>query len=173
MNPGTPLLAVLRVESHAAVLNPEQGKALISSGLKLLTLPGVQGLQIDFDAKDSERNFYGSVLRELRSRMPATVPLSMTALVSWCLEDRWLSAAGLEGQVDEAVPMLFRMGSEAGSVRARLSRREPFEEPLAQTSYGLSTDEPLPRLRGGRRCYVFCPGPWTAAAWDRISRALP
>jgi hypothetical protein len=171
VNPETPLLAVLRVESHQAMLSPEQAGALVSHGLELLGLPGVKGLQIDFDAKDSERNFYVTSMLDLRSRMPAAAPLSITALASWCLDDRWLSR--LEGQVDEAVPMLFRMGPEGPRIRTRLGQSEGFGEPLAQSSYGLSTDEPLPRLRGGRRYYVFYPGSWTAEAWDRISRELP
>ena len=37
------------------------------------------------------------------------VPLSITALASWCAQDRWME--GLP--VDETVPMLFRMGPDA------------------------------------------------------------
>ena len=173
VNPATPLFAVLRVESHQAALAPEQAEALVSHGLGLLRLPGVRGLQIDFDAKDSERHFYAEVLKRLRHGMPGDLPLSITALASWCLEDRWLSGARLDGVVDEAVPMLFRMGAEEARIRLRLARGDGFLETLALSSYGLSTDEPLPRLRGGRRCHVFHTGSWTADAWDHISRELP
>lgn len=173
VNAGTPLLAVLRIESRDATLSSEQGDAFVSRALGLLSLPGVKGLQIDFDAKVSERNFYAVNLTRLRARMPQEVSLSITALASWCLDDRWLSGQGLDRVIDEAVPMLFRMGGEDVSIRARFARGEPLGEPLARSSCGLSTDEPLPPLRGVRRYYVFHPGSWTADAWDRISRELP
>jgi len=173
VNPDTPLLAVLRVESRRAALTGDQRGALVACGLRLLALPGVRGLQIDFDAKESERAFYAEALRGLRGRMPADTPLSITALASWCLEDRWLADVNLGGVIDEAVPMLFRMGTESARIRTRLVQGEPFQETLARASYGLSTDEPLPPLRAGRRCYVFHPGSWTAAAWDRIAKELP
>ncbi|WLT33369.1 DUF3142 domain-containing protein [Geothrix sp. PMB-07] len=173
VNPGTVLLAVLRVESRAAQLTEAQSQALIERASGLLSLPQVRGLQIDFDARDSERAFYVRALKGLRSRLPEATPLSITALASWCLEDDWLSQAGLSGVVDEAVPMFFRMGNEAGSIRRRLGQGVRFREPLSRFSAGISTDEPLPRLSRGRRVYAFHPGRWTAEAWAQISRELP
>lgn len=173
VNPGTPLVAVLRIESRAAVLTPEQTEAVVARAAGLLTLPGVRGLQIDFDARDSERSFYAEALRRLRARLPQGVPLSITALASWCLDDGWLTEANLEGVVDEAVPMLFRMGAEGPRIRSRLARDGRFHERLARASYGVSTDEPLASLKSGRRCYVFHPGSWTQAVWERVSRELP
>jgi hypothetical protein len=173
VNPRTPLMAVLRVETHGAALVPSQVEALVARALQLLTLPGVTALQIDFDAARSERGFYASALKALRSRMPEGMPLSVTALTSWCADDGWIREAGLEGVIDEAVPMLFRMGPEAAAMRARLARREDWRLSLAQHSYGLTTDEPLPKLRSGRRCYVFHPGPWRAQDWTRVSQDLP
>ena len=173
VNPETPLIAVLRVETRQPALNPAQAQSLVERALKALPLPQVVGLQIDFDAKDSERPFYAETLKALRLRMPASAPLSITALASWCLDDPWLSGAGLAGVVDEAVPMLFRMGVEDRAVRLRLRCGGRLSEPLARRSCGLSTDEPLLRLRGSHRTYVFHPGPWTEAAWTRITRELP
>lgn len=167
------LVAVIRVETRAAELTPEQVEAVVERASGLLSLPRVKGLQVDFDARDSERGFYAEALRKLRRRLPTDMPLSITALASWCLEDGWISEAGLDDVVDEAVPMLFRMGPEAPRIRQRLARGEGFREPLARFSAGLSTDEPRIRLRGSRRYYVFHPGPWTPDAWDRIARELP
>ncbi|MBI1753205.1 MAG: DUF3142 domain-containing protein [Acidobacteria bacterium] len=173
VNPGSPLLAVLRVESQGAPLTAAQSQALIERASGLLSLPQVRGLQIDFDARESERAFYAGALKGLRSRLPEGTPLSITALASWCLEDDWLSQAGLFGVVDEAVPMLFRMGPEALSIRRRLGHGGTFREPLSRFSAGVSTDEPLPPLSRGRRVYAFHPGSWTAEAWAQISRELP
>ena len=173
VNPNITLMAVLRVETLQPALNSAQALALAERALNALSLPQVAGLQIDFDAKDSERAYYAEALKVLRSRMPVLTPLSITALASWCLDDHWLSEAGLSGVVDEAVPMLFRMGPEDRTVRLRLGRGERLSEPLARWSSGLSTDEPLLRLRGSQRTYVFHPGPWTEAAWTRMTRELP
>jgi len=173
VNPATPLLAVLRVESRHPDLSAEQGEALVARARGLLSLPQVQGLQLDFDARESERAFYAEALKRLRARLPEQTPLSITALASWCLEEDWLSTAGLAGVVDEAVPMLFRLGSDEARLRQRLGQGTRLREPLARFSQGISTDEPLLLLTGRRRCYVFHPGSWTAAAWAQVSRELP
>jgi hypothetical protein len=172
VSPGTYLLAVIRVETHAAELTEEQTETWVNRALGLMLLPEVKGLQVDFDAKDSERHFYVGALKRLRERLPRETPLSMTALASWCMDDGWISRSGLGSVVDEAVPMLFRMGVEEARIRHRLGKGETFKEPLARFSCGISTDEALPRLRRHPRYYVFHPGSWTPQAWNRISREL-
>jgi len=171
VNPGTPLMAVLRIESRQARWAPPQREACLKRALALLALPQVQGLQIDFDAKESERESYAAILHDLRARLPRDRPLSITALASWCLADPWLKAH--EAAVDETVPMLFRMGREGDRVRKNLEQGQEFMVNSARHSYGISTDEPLPRLRSGRRCYVFHPGPWTPQAWEAMRGRLP
>jgi hypothetical protein len=85
------------------------------------------------------------------------MPLSMTALASWCLDDNWLD----ELPIDEAVPMLFRMGPAADALRADWGVRTLA--PKCRTSRGVSLDEPAPRRGGSTRTYVFNPGAWSAA----------
>ena len=125
-------------------------------------------MQIDFDARESERDFYKDLLTELRRQLPSEMPLSITALASWCLYDNWID--GLP--VDEAVPMLFRMGADAERVRASLEAGGNFRSPLAQQSLGISTDEPLPRLPSRRRVYIFSERAWTKEAADGIIREV-
>src|SRR5262245_4836399 len=158
--PGTSLVAVVRVEASGTPL-PEPGAAAAAI-LPASRIQGVHTLQIDFDARLSERVFYRQLLTELRRRMPPGMPLSITALASWCESDRWLN--GLP--VDEAVPMLFRMGVNQGLKGDR--------EPLCRSSLGVSTDEfPPPPVRG-RRVYIFNPHSWTRddfrAALREVSR---
>jgi hypothetical protein len=123
---------------------------------------GIAGVQIDFDAARSQRAFYRDLLVDLRSALPESMPLSMTALASWAVHDRWL--AGLP--VDEAVPMLFRMGADAKRVRTYLDSGEDFAEPLCRTSVGFSTDEPRAAVASGRRVYLFSPTAWTRPALE-------
>jgi hypothetical protein len=111
----------------------------------------VRALQVDFDAVESERPFYRALLEEVRRRLPPQLPLSITALASWCQSDSWIS--GLP--VAEAVPMLFRMGSD------RYSPGSDFRADLCRSSVGISTDELPSRIPSGRRVYVFDPRSWS------------
>jgi len=159
----TPLMAVVRVDGdarEAPVLDAQQRDALLRELEEAFALPRVVALQIDFDARVSERAFYRGFLEELRRRHPQ-LPLSITALASWCTDDPWIR--GLP--VDEAVPMLFRMGGGAAKVRERLRRGRDFRSELATGALGLSTDEPRdmvpkPWLHA-RRVYIFQGRPWT------------
>jgi hypothetical protein len=118
---------------------------------------------VDFDALQSQREFYGRILKQLRREMPPGMPLSVTALASWCAYDRWLGGT----PVNEAVPMLFRMGKEQSLFRS--ADREPLvREPLCAGSLGVSTDEPWPRELKGKRLYVFHPRPWTRESVARV-----
>lgn len=161
-------IAVVRIETRkGARLDLEQARNVVEMALESAREPGVVALQIDFDARRSERAFYAALLAELRRRMPAGMPLSMTALASWCSSDDWIG--GLP--VDEAVPMFFRM--EPG--RDPRSRRTEFRirEPLCQTSVGVSTHEPWPEGVAGKRLYIFADRGWGADYALLAERKLP
>ena len=86
------LIAVVRIETdrrRGASLDSAQRKALIDEIVPLTALDRVEELQIDFDARQSERARYADLLRELRARIPLRTRLSITALASWCTSDRW------------------------------------------------------------------------------------
>ncbi len=158
-------IAVVRVEVEAgADLAGEAGqeKAREANGLILNSVrsesagsPGIAALQIDFDATRSQRSFYAELLMNLRERLPAGLPLSITALASWCSSDDWIG--GLP--VDEAVPMFFRM--EPDRRRAPADRPEfRIREPLCSTSVGVSTHERWPSDVAGKRIYIFADRGW-------------
>ncbi len=126
------------------------------------------GLQIDFDARRSERDFYRGLLHELRARLPASDSLTMTALASWCVGDTWLD----DLPIDDAIPMLFRMGVDDGNVRNFLAAGQDFRSPICQRSLGLSTDEPWPTVPAGRRLFLFHPRSWTAEAVTGLEEDL-
>lgn len=154
--PGTALMAVVRIESQLDadhVGEPTPRIAVEHAILDATELHGVRALQIDFDARASEREFYRAVLLDLCRVLPPSMPLSITALASWCEFDGWISGI----PVTEAVPMLFRMGAE--SYRAG----SDFRVGACRTSLGISTDEPLGEIPRGRRIYLFHPRSWTAS----------
>jgi hypothetical protein len=164
---GTYLVAVTRIETdkqNRPALSMEQRDKIIAGIAQLLQNPRVSAVQIDFDAAQSERDFYRDLLVQLRKRLPETMPLSITALASWCLYDDWIADLA----VDEAVPMLFRMGLDSKQVVNRLESGGDFRPEIARQSLGISTDEPLPRLPSGRRVYIFTERPWSEEAAQKI-----
>jgi hypothetical protein len=154
---GTKMIAVTRIEAPGAVQGVDVA-AISHAIVDRARLPMVAGVQIDFDARASQRPMYRQLLHAVRADLPPAMPLSMTALASWCLDDNWLD----ELPVDEAVPMLFRMGPAAAVLRAQWGIGTVA--PKCRTSRGVSLDEAAPRRGGSGRTYVFNPGPWNAAA---------
>lgn len=163
--PGTSMTAVMRIEVDAGtVLGEAQRSRLVRLVTEQLRKHGERTVQIDFDARVSERSFYRELLHALRAALPEGTRLSMTALASWCLYDDWLD--GLP--VDEVVPMVFRMGADRVAVRGELARRGDFLSPRCQRSVGFVTDEPVPALPAGRRVYWFSPRSWSAQDLERV-----
>ena len=165
--PGTALTAVVRIQSEKAdppTLSPAQGATAVAAMIQVTRLPGVTGLQIDFDALASERAFYRALLSDLHRQLQPPTALSMTALASWCMFDDWIT--GLP--VAEAVPMLFQMGPGQSHVVHRLAAGQDFRPRLCRQSIGIATDELPRRLPRGRRLYVFHPRPWSPAAVEQI-----
>jgi hypothetical protein len=167
--PGTFVMAVVRIQTLAPTLAPEQLDRTAAETLRCARAPNVAALQIDFDARTSERDFYRRLIERLR---PQVSKLSITALASWCLDDPWIANL----PVDEAVPMLFRMGADDTAVRRQLASGRHFPVRACGFSAGISTDEPLPALPSLRRVYVFAPRLWSRASYDALSwniRSLP
>lgn len=161
-------MPVVRIETERyPVLDAVNRDAAVAAILKSAREPGIAALQIDFDATRSQRPFYRSLLEELRREMPARLPLSVTALASWCSWDRWLS----EVPVDEAVPMIFRMEpdhSKAPPDAADFAIREP----VCEGAYGISTTEPWPGDLAGKRVYVFSDNGWGKDSPARVEQEL-
>jgi hypothetical protein len=155
--PGTKLVAVVRIESDHPALSATQLQKTADEITSLSALSNVSVVQIDFDATVSERDFYRALLHEVKPRLPS---LSITALASWCAGDRWLS----DLPIDEAVPMLFRMGVD----QKHLQSRKRFEPAVCANSAGVSTDEHVipPTVD---RIYIFSPTPWSR---DSLNSAL-
>ena len=174
ISPETKLIAVTRIESQKqtgqpAALNEAQKQKAISLILRTRELRNVSAIQIDFDAASSEREFYRALLRDVRAKLPDNVPLSMTALASFCVGDRWLD----DLPIDEAVPMIFRMGADDQAIKNLLASGEDFREPLCQRSYGIAADEPFEiKFKPDRRVYVFNDRSWSATDVTAIDERI-
>jgi len=162
-------IAVVRIEAlPGAPLDAPEAQQTVSLLLKSAERPGIAALQLDFDATRSQRGFYSVLLRDLRSQMPASLPLSITALASWCSYDDWIATL----PVDEAVPMLFRI--EPDRRRTRADRSEfRISEQLCMGSVGVSTHEAWPDEMAGKRIYVFADRGWREDLPLLADRKLP
>ncbi|HWN57280.1 MAG TPA: DUF3142 domain-containing protein, partial [Methylomirabilota bacterium] len=156
------VIAVIRIETDrlpAPTMSSRQ-RAEAARAIARMADYVPAAIQIDFDATRSERGFYRDLLADLRSRLPDSMPLSITALASWCIYDDWIA----DLPVDEAVPMLFRMGADSGEISAYLRRAGDFMPALARSSVGIAIDEPASSVPAERRVYIFSPHAWTREA---------
>jgi hypothetical protein len=161
---GTKLIAVARIETNrrdVPNLTKSQIEATAAEVASLGQLPNIGAVQIDFDATLSERDFYRALLVSVRGKLPIEMPLSITALASWCDGDSWLS----DLPIDEAVPMLFRLGVEKRRFTSRLRSGEQLRASACQYAAGVSTDEPV-KLASVQRLYIFNPTSWSPVSFE-------
>lgn len=149
---GVVVMPVVHVEVDPA--RPFAGIAAQRAALVTLFVDTAQRspsawVQLDFEARLSQRAFWQQAVVDIRAALPDEVRLSVTALASWCYGDRWLA----DVPADEIVPMYFRLGR----ARADLIRRSAGgpAEPRCATAHGVADDEPAwPVALPGRR-FVF------------------
>ena len=120
-------------------------------------------LQVDYEAVASQRAFLIDAIAALRQRLPDAA-ISVTALASWCFNERWTTQLA----ADEVVPMLFRMGYDGRRVRAQLAGGGDFRDGACRSSLGIATDELPDALPPGRRVYVFSPRRWTSESYQIV-----
>ncbi len=156
LDDGTTRTAVVHIEVTPSLSASEAAPLLwelVASIAPLFQRDG-EGVQLDFDAPLSFRPFYLSLLHALDEVRPADKTLSMTAIGSWCLQDRWLVSA----PVAYVVPMLFGPGHARNETLAAL-RQGPLPEPMCNMHYGVRDGQGRPPREAP--LFVFRQGPWT------------
>ena len=187
--PGTYMIAVTRIETNKdgtkrPSFSPEMASKVVSLVKNTLDLPDVKGIQIDFDAVVSERDFYRRFMNKLAAEIkssdeaaktnnssPITIhSLTMTSLASWCTGDAWFN----DFPVDEAVPMVFQMGADSDKIKTYLRNGNDWQEPLCRGSYGISLAESkLDGIKEGRRIYYFKNTSWTSSDVRSLGLEMP
>ncbi|MDY6984167.1 MAG: hypothetical protein SV422_13870 [Pseudomonadota bacterium] len=163
---GTEVLGVIRIEIDEAY--SETLAVEVARSIRGLATPlRLDEIQLDFDARVSQRALYRSLVLAVREALPG-VRLSITALASWCLGDPWLDML----PIDAAVPMLYRMGSDGPRIRQYLSRQRQFPAMICRDDIGYSSDEPVVRVRGVKRIFWYHPTEWDAAALTQAHDAM-
>lgn len=161
---------VLHVE--VSTVNPpahiENSRAIIVGALLDAAAVGTSGwVQLDMEAKPSQRAFYRSLVRELRDALPPNVKLSVTALAWWCRSPPWLDGLA----ADEVVPMFFRMGKDSTAIRAILEQSpSTLHTSCRAGSAGFSPQEPFAPAVTGRYAKTYW---FDRHAWKRDGADLP
>jgi hypothetical protein len=167
VNDGTFLIAVTRIETNKitrVTLSDKQKSEIVELVLRTLKQKNVKAIQIDFDVVVSEREFYRKLLNDLRPKIPQNIPLTITALASFCIGDNWFG----DLPIDEAVPMIFRMGKDSETVKNYLASGKDFNDTLCKNSYGLAFDEPLNVTFQKNRRFWYFHNNWTEKDLEKI-----
>ena len=163
--PGTLVTPVVHVE--VSVVNPpadmEASRAAILRAMQEAAGASTSGrVQLDMEARPSQRLFYKSLVRQLRATLPRGVALSVTALAWWCRAPAWLD----DLDADEVVPMFFRMGKDTTRMR-ELVASDPalLHVRCRDTAAGFSPQEAFPDSVSARypRSYWFDYHAWKRA----------
>jgi hypothetical protein len=160
-------IGVVRIDANRNVQwTPEQRDIVVDRAARLPDQFSIESLQIDFDATLSQRVLYRDLLNDLRKKMRPDVPLSITALASWCVDDSWIRNLPIE----EAVPMMFEMGPDRERIIQKLERGGDFSLDVCRKSVGLSTQEIVYRIPAGRRLFVFARRGWTNESLEAVAK---
>jgi len=172
-----PTVRIDVVRHEKPALSQQQVEKVLRLIQKAASAPNAAQVQIDFDALESERGFYRSLLEQLRKKLPASMPISITALASWCLFDNWIKDLPIE----ESVPMMFSLGPEREKVLRYFRSQRDFMDKRSSRSLGLSLEDTavnelmLPITRKRKipvRVYVFTKTAWTEKKLQAVDSML-
>jgi hypothetical protein len=174
---GTFHLPVVRIETRECTPEFLLSHCEEIAGLVVQTAsrmrPGL--LQIDFDARATEREFYRQLLQSIRKKIPAGSYISMTALASWCAGDCWLS----DLDVDEFVPMFFSMGRGGASAVETIQSRHSVYPCRRSVALGFSPSEievaqrfASSGITKGRRIYLYSKSGWSQEKEQRCIKEV-
>lgn len=158
-------MAVIHIEARARwkpVLDQHMAKKIAVEINTLYKKQPYNSLQIDFEVLNHQRDFYQTLLTEIRQLMGNDLLISITGLASWCTSDGWVGKAKLP--VDLMVPMYFSISNEVHQRQAFISRFPSSITRLApecRLAIGLATFEQwqIP-LRANVPVFVFTKGSW-------------
>lgn len=160
--PGTRVTPVVHVQ--VSIVDPprpgaEAHSAILAAMRRAAGLSTSGWVQLDMEARPSQRAFYRALVHDIRAELPPALRLSVTALAWWCSSRDWLDGLA----ADEVVPMLFRLGRDGGRLRTLWADAPQRLHPRCRgPALGIATPEPLPAAVLARysRLYVFDRHQW-------------
>ncbi len=156
-----PLIPVVHVEPapHRAPepLNDVQRKAITQRVVGAAAGSRSGWVQLDFEARPSQRDSYHALVREIRAALPASTRLSVTVLAWQCRSAAWIQPLA----ADEIVPMFFDLGRDAEAWLAQAQAGGPQLQPRCRQAAGFS-----PSLMPPERL----PATWSRRYWFNLQR---
>lgn len=143
----TPVVHVQSDPKNMPNLGPRQTEAIVQA-VQAASLRSTSGwVQLDFEALESQRDYYVRLVSTLRNRLAPSIQFSVTVMAGWCAHKGLLAQL----RADEVVPMFFHMGPQADTYRARLQRKpDQFDPRCRQQAAGFAVQE-KPALEVQRR----------------------
>ncbi len=167
-NPETRVMPVVRIvnQERQTELSDEQIEKAVDLIVKNCTQEKVSACQIDFDVKSSEIDCYKKMINKLRKKLPRSISLSVTTLVSWCHSGSWID----DLPIDKAVPMFFSLGADEYVIREGLTGQSFMQAKHCQKAIGISINEPLPEEKylKNKTIYIFNNRAWTDEDFHNI-----
>jgi hypothetical protein len=168
LSPHASILPVVRLEIDPQI--PLGKKSLMSlvSAISSLAHPEKYGaLQIDFDAKKSQRAFYKNLLSSLKKTHPH-LKLSITALASWCVGDPWVDML----PIDYAVPMVFNLAEEREFIYKYLRHHKNWKAQKCKGYIGMNQKDlwelpPMPWY-----IFIFNDKAWSQEDYGLLKRSI-
>lgn len=158
--PNNPTIPLVRIDNFdkADVLDDQRLNDIKKFIVQICSIKGISGCQIDFDALTSERSFYTKLISAVKKEIPPNIPLSITALVSWCDKYSWLDKT----EIDFAVPMFYRLGPDSTKIRNNRVGQTFMKAKKCQSAVGVATDEQMPTrdYLQKKDIYFFNPQSW-------------
>jgi hypothetical protein len=151
---------------HRQTLNwtPQLRARAAEAVVRLARSVEVRQVQVDFEVRASEHQVLRDVVTDVRTLLPQTTHLTMTALTSWCANETWFE----DLPVSEIAPMLFRMGPGGAKIRSDLALGRDFASAKCRTAVAVSADAPITRAPTDRHIYMFSPRSWTQGDFERV-----
>ncbi len=175
----TQLIPTIRIDvdlKNSPKLSAEQIESLLKVIEQIAHRPNTAEIQIDFDARVTEREFYRKLVKRVKEEL-STVPLSITALASWCLFDSWIK----DLPVDESVPMMFSLGQERSKILYYFKTHKTFLVDGCCKSLGISIEDAevngimIPLVKERKipvRIFVFSKTAWNERKLQAVRKLL-
>ena len=122
-------------------------------------------IQLDFDARKSQRDSYKELIDSLKKQMPS-LKISITALASWCVDDGWIE----ELDIEYAVPMLYRMGEDTNKIMHSFSFDLAWPVKKCQRNVAFEVQRMFVKPKRNAKVFLFNNKAWSEKDWLKLKK---
>jgi hypothetical protein len=164
INKNITLIPVIRLEIPPHIkVSDDHIETIVRHIRSFVTSSNARCVQIDFDARKSQRPLYEKILTQLHAAMPA-IELSITALTSWCVGDVWIDTL----PITHAVPMMYNLGKNAHEFKDDFKTKRKWRSKKCNGYIGFECNDMFTKPPRGWHVYVFNNNAWTADDYQKV-----